>query len=823
MLVTQDAAQISVEQTIDGTLAPNQYKYFMFDVTSIQTNIIISLASTSTAQIDFGVSKGANSRPTLMTQDFKAKSYGGMNYLQISAGDTSDDSMQGTWVIGVSSQNSQEESLDFTLSVFYEDHKFIRIDNQLSNELIIGKDQTTYFNYYLDVTDDISFKFVQMSGKGEYYITILNNTHTVTENLPGVKNNYWTGSISDTRTVVTISQSDEHYCSLCTYLIAVTADEDLHLMLTPTFPFEASMLRPDLTFRDYVDTDIVNYYTKALTTYQYDLNILVDSGEPTIYIGIASIVNETNFIWKCQPTQGNYISYRLNNVNQGFPYVISILGCNNDKIVTLEYPDLFFSIVSDTPCDYSLGLSAFNASTNTPPNVEMDGFLNSDEADTYYITSPNQNTTNSVKIVAYRDKFTNSLDDAYRAPNIVLTPISDASSSAAKPLQPFRSFVMQPTPSGSLLYTAILQYPELPESSYSFKIQNNYTNSRLNYSLIVNPLAPIELPVNIFYLSRAAVGSTDMYLVNIDQPGVLLIEVHACIGEVLVSYSSSYTGSKPSGPIDGQTSDTSTSYISFMSDELEYGQVVYINVTSVDGVVDDDYITSKEAVYKIKTTFYNKDNQGYLIPYDSLSSESKGNITWKLYGDSNLKLGFGDIAQNGSTPSSANTDLNFTSVYDVFVTKEQVIGEYLARCDVVPDAKGIFKDLDGEYSQLNFEPEDVSTDGVDAINRFIETGVPLTTDPVYISLRITLMGLDSQGEVMWRYPVTYQTVKAIGTNPPPAKPGSSSHVWIIILLLLLVVVIGGLCWYRKKLRDRKMLFDSEHDDQINLRHSYQGL
>ena len=338
----------------------------------------------------------------------------------------------------------------------------------------------------------------------------------------------------------------------------------------------------------------------------------------------------------------------------------------------------------------------------------------------------------------------------------------------------------------------------------------------------MNPKAPVELPVNTPYLSRAAIRASDIYVVNIDQPGVLMIEVHACIGEVLVSYSSPYSGSK-SLAIDGQTSDTATSYVSFMSDELDSGQIVYINVTSVNGIVDDDYVQAQEAVYKIKTSFYDKDSTDYLIPYNSLSSGSEGKITWNLYGDSSLKLGFGDIEQDGSTPSSTNTNLNFSSVYDVFVTKEQVIGEYLARCDVVPDAKGIFKDLHGEHSQMSFDPEDVDTDGVDAINRFIETGIPLTTDPVYVSLRVKLMGLDDQGEVIWRYPVTYQTIQAVGTNPAPAKPGSSSHIWVILLLLLLVIIIGGICWYRKKLRDKKMLFDSEHDDQMSLRYNEQTL
>ena len=187
MLVTQDAAQISVEQTLDRTLALNQYKYYTFDANSVQTSIIISLATTSTAQLDFGVSKGATARPTLMSQDFGARSYAGMNYIQFSASDTKDDSTKGTWVVAVSSHNSLDESVDFTLNVYYEDYKVITINNQFPSENIIGKGLTTYYNYFLGVTDDISFKFALMAGTGEYYITVLNSTHTVTDNLPGVQ------------------------------------------------------------------------------------------------------------------------------------------------------------------------------------------------------------------------------------------------------------------------------------------------------------------------------------------------------------------------------------------------------------------------------------------------------------------------------------------------------------------------------------------------------------------------------------------------------------------------------------------------------------
>ena len=255
-----------------------------------------------------------------------------------------------------------------------------------------------------------------------------------------------------------------------------------------------------------------------------------------------------------------------------------------------------------------------------------------------------------------------------------------------------------------------------------------------------------------------------------------------------------------------------------LDNELDYAQVVYVSITSLDGVVDDDYITNPEVVYNIKTSFLRQSLTHLLMPYTWFSLGDSGDLQWSVDDSNNLSVEFEDILLNGTTSPTNTSDLSFGYVYELFVSKEQVTGEYLSRCDVLPDAKGVFKDIDMTYSAQTFQqPQQLTLGGSDTSSRSLHTSIAVGDESVYVSLRVTITGVDSAGGTVWEYPFLYQTAQV-------TKEKNGGHLWLIVgivtivVILLVVLIICGVRLNRgKRRKHRSKVYDENNKEELNIR------
>ena len=564
VLITQGIIKTDLGKVAQGTIQPNEYRYYSVDVDRVQTKLLASVGGTSpvtrTNQLIFFVSKGAEERPWEHRPEFTSYNdeLSGLILLQLSQEGQVDNSMQGTWVIGVHLSGSSQSSVNFRLSISFEE--------QQVNSLIIGyylpvslsKGQDFYFHLTNLAQVDFFIRSVVMKGSAECFATTIDGSLTILENLPSAEHNYWSAPFTSVENYLTINQSDPNYCTMCGYLIGVRAIDDVEMTLFYLDASTKATIRGDEPFVDYTNNNMNNEYYGVFKSAPSEVYLRTYSADLTIYIRNFSQLNETDYIWKCTTLGPN--SYSRFRIVADFEetlmtYTLSLPDCSGPSNLTLfDLNSLSTQVTSAVPSKYLIGLSSCNQ-TNIIGLVETsNGFLNPGGYETYGFI-PLEIT--SFRIYLYRDYFTSVLEDTYMVPNITFAYVPDPNATPnITIISPFRSSVMRP-PQGPFFYMLIVEYPQFQSSdedgSYSLQILNNDTHGHLNYSIDSNQMSPIELPVNTVYTSRTAVGMKDVYTVRVDQPGTLLIEVHTCIGEVEVGYSSSYVPSAYSDLHQNQT------------------------------------------------------------------------------------------------------------------------------------------------------------------------------------------------------------------------------------------------------------------------------
>jgi len=69
---------------------------------------------------------------------------------------------------------------------------------------------------------------------------------------------------------------------------------------------------------------------------------------------------------------------------------------------------------------------------------------------------------------------------------------------------------------------------------YHILVENNSTKRHLNYSVSINNNQPFYLPLDYLYFSRLNVNNSESFIIKIDEPGKLVLQVYECMGNVQI-------------------------------------------------------------------------------------------------------------------------------------------------------------------------------------------------------------------------------------------------------------------------------------------------
>ena len=221
ILVTQDITKTDLGKVAQGIIRPKEYIYYSVDVSRVQTNLVASVGSmlTQTNDIILFASKGAQERPWEHRPNFTSHNdlMSGLALLQLSQEDMLDNSMQGTWIIGVHSSAESQTSVNFSLSISREEQQVNLINRGSYIPLSLSKGQDFYFYIINYEQMDFFIRSVVTKGSAECFASTINGNLTILENLPSSEHNYWNASFASVQNYLMINQSDPNYCILQGY------------------------------------------------------------------------------------------------------------------------------------------------------------------------------------------------------------------------------------------------------------------------------------------------------------------------------------------------------------------------------------------------------------------------------------------------------------------------------------------------------------------------------------------------------------------------------------------------------------------------------
>mmetsp|Transcript_23308 Transcript_23308/g.20194 ORF Transcript_23308/g.20194 Transcript_23308/m.20194 type:complete len:406 (+) Transcript_23308:2123-3340(+) len=405
------------------------------------------------------MSKGEHTRPLVSDAHWRSPPGKGES---IEIGPTDAD-MEGYFVIGVYGNFDCE----FTVATTLEDGKIIHAHDSIPQLININKDSFHDIVYY-HTSGPLQIRTVRDSGNYEIFInTLTDEDQGLIETMPTKDHHFWTKASKYTRDVFTISQSEQGFCEHCYYLMRIYA-EDANLRATLVISSGTNFVRlsPDLTLRDHLPAGDKNLYSYYLSSSDImDINMIVNVGNPRVYVSHSPTVNETNYIWIFNNEAiSDYVVMSINN-SQHRDEGLEVW--DGKKTVTSTPSFFYFMITCDSDCDYSLTISRSNSTAVAYDGMVTPGFINPGEYNNYmYYANPDVSKTQRIKITVsvFKDSFggVDYGDDAFKPQVLIYHFSKDKNSynSQGAPITPSRVDETEPS-NGQLAYRQQIQIPNI--------------------------------------------------------------------------------------------------------------------------------------------------------------------------------------------------------------------------------------------------------------------------------------------------------------------------------------------------------------------------
>ena len=822
ILATQDILPIGTGKPIHTYVSEGQYKYFRLNVNKDMATLLISGSIISGRDMMIFASKGGDARPTEHSYEFRGSLYSKIETLEITPEITKDGNTKGEWVIGVYGQTDT----DFVLNVLFEKNKMIEMYQGLPVNAIASK-EPVYFRYTQYGTAS-QMKITKERGSGIVSYKKYSKDAPLID-LPQKDSGFFK-KFTDVQMILDFKSNN--YWDADTYIIAIFPDESADMKVSAVIqnPDDFIYLVDNMIFSDYAANGIVNRYEHlAVSSDVIDINMIVYSGDPKIYVSHNPTVNATNKIWSSDKISSkNYIRMRLNNTpyNKNDAPLETIWNGRNN---VTSFPDAYYiMVVSNTPSNYSIAVSVSN-STRHLIDGQMDfGFLNSGEKNVYkyHVAKPstaNKFSTLKLQFILHRDTFFDVNKEKIQKPDIMVFAVPkdrlesvtmDTKTGLPKleRVTPYNADVAERS-YGDQNYIMNLQYRAISGSDFYIIVNNVQSKYHLNYSITANSHEPIYLAMNNIFSSRLDIYDNDVFAVHASHAGLLVIEIHECMGKVNVK--TSRTRNFANAIVNpGAAASTLGSHIALSSIEISEEQTVYISVTGVEGS-DNTALPSLDVIYKIKVNLFPLRNY---LPFMNLSPGNDGLVEWDVTNGGKVQLSFNDLKNAVYTEKGMKStkygNLNIQYHYDVFLAKDPAVSDYLARCDMIPEDSYIFENMTKYSRVLSYDRSNMTLDSDYKPVKALEFEPEGDFDKLYANVRITAIGVDENNQHVWDYPVLYRQTEI--RNIRQVTMNKFLVVLLGVCLIMLTLAIVGVMYYYRKFERVKQKLNYEMQDLRNL-------
>jgi hypothetical protein len=285
--------------------------------------LLISVTPIGAGDPDLVVSFGDGERPTFDHYDFISATYKA-EQLQIERknGTVTEKGMAGVFIIGVYGYSN----CTYILTAAFSNHKILYISPGLPTEGVLAEKDVVFFEYYHYTNTSFRVILSKEIGDTVALINTYNKNEDYYSSLPmqNRSNFYWsTSEVNDrSRGIVHVKKEHSKFCQFCTYLISVTGLASGGLSkftLVISREGNAISLQSGRTLHDSVDKGESILYSFLSSTSAADINILIFSGNPEVFLAESREATATDYDKKYEAKDfiSNRLSVRLGESSSG--------------------------------------------------------------------------------------------------------------------------------------------------------------------------------------------------------------------------------------------------------------------------------------------------------------------------------------------------------------------------------------------------------------------------------------------------------------------------------------------------------------------------
>ena len=816
LVITSEITPIIPGKPVYSFVEDNSYRYFSIIVTNPNSTLLITLTPFGDGNPDLLVSFGKESRPTFESSQFSSTAYQS-GVVQISKEDLGErKTMEGTWVIGVFGF----EACNFELTALFEDNKVIQITGNLPFEFDLDQNKKLYFEFFNWWETNFTIKLINHMGDAQLYVDTFEYKEDFIDQLPNSTNNLWSLTTKRALNSLAIKSTDPNYCVYCSYLIAVEAKTQTRMSILINLEGEFTTLTAGKTVHGYIPTgknDTYEFFT-SMNSNTIDINLIVYSGLPEIYVHHNPTVNSSSYIWKYVPKANeNVINFKINH-NSSTENFESIF---DGQFYWSSNPDIYYiMIIGSSAVNYTIYVTVPGSSSLLLDGIIGFSSLFPGESVSFDYLSMMDDQNNSNKpmklgINLYNDQYS----AANNAASIVTYPLINVTFSSwndySEKYLPFSQDII--SFSGSQSDLKLSQILKIPKYSgiYSINITNNYTDQPINFSMVINQKEYLLIPPNTIHMSRLGIQEEEIYEIYVNQSAVLVIEIFECLGKVV------FAATKKFENLQNRVFDLEVRKPSLngLYGELKIDSpgTIYLSVKAISGYVLSNSETNiKEALYKIQTKLFIGDK----FPYDYFIPGDEGRIRWNISDNNKVHLTWFDSTMDtdGISEDSKMKEYTVKYEYRLIVTRDELAADSLARCDLMPSSLGGDFSNQSNYSRVidsvvtkadnnNTQEKDYDIDLEEGNNYFI-------------SLVCLTQGINhGDNDIAWQFPMIYETTQV---NIPVSLRIENSEnetllIWIIAGCAIgLIIVSLGLLYYFKRYKKAVKKLNYEMQDVRNI-------
>ena len=798
VIASSEVTPLEVGKMSLSYVGARQYKYFQIRVLKPKCVLLIILTPLTDGDPDLYLSYGADVRPAkeLSNYEFFSSSFKG-EQLEITNEDIKPrTSMEGIWTIGVYGY----ANCSFTITVLYEDEKVIPVVEGVPADFEIEAGATKFFRWYNFFNFEFSIIISEEEGHVITRVNPLAEGQNFLEQLPRTNGTWTADSLTTGKATLKISadKDGKDFCFQCSYLIGITARTFSRGFLVISYPGGSIYLQDGRSLRYSVDKG-------SYERFQYfnwdefpriDINMIIYSGNPEIYVSTDENVSKDNFKWSVVPHQGE----KLINLRIEGPGTSGTNSSNLDNFSTYDFPDLnvyYIAVYGLETSSYLIMATLVNAEVLLNEGVLTYGFISPGEYQTYlfYCSGdyPISNQRLKFYINVYNDRFTQyenlTNDQITQAPKVEIT--FDNQKQGRDQLQLDVSPLRNQTTYGDFLGMVrsqnILQVKEM-EGVYYLNLSNPFNHS-LNFSIIANRMDIFTIPLGTSMMSKVGVGEIEMYELFVNQSGKLAIKAVSCIGSVRFAAATTLERLE-NRDYDLEVRLPDGDFVSFGTLNVTPG-TVYVAVQGIEGVVDDTKDPTREALYKFEAA---------LIPNNSEASNSyfkpgnNGTLAVHINGNTSadnrtqrVAFEWEPVQFTKGDSSDANDYSNFIVEYSLVITKDPVFTQSYGLCSYLPVD---FSEATGRDSFLY----EVSKDMKDAVDGKFNHTIELANNEVYYVTVSALVRGKQNGIQTWEVPIVYQ-IKEINLTGRKETDKNFLMGLVLVCGLGFIGILIGVGWF----------------------------